>query len=118
MKLKRLNHGLLAQMRHFTGGYLRIRTRAAGFTFTELMVAGTIGSLVSLGLASMMLMTGRLEKSILTQQLSLNNSMKGIETINREITRQRQEVMKHLEAAGLKWDPQWHKTPVPPRSKR
>ncbi len=30
---------------------------------------------------------------------------------NREITRQRKEIMKDLKAAGLEWDPEWDRTP-------
>jgi prepilin-type N-terminal cleavage/methylation domain-containing protein len=59
--------------------------RRQGLTFVELMVAVSIGSLVSVGLASLLVMSARMQKSIMTQQLALRQVMKGIEGLNREI---------------------------------
>lgn len=58
---------------------------ARGFSFVELMVAVAIGAGVSVGLGAMLIISGRMQKSVMFQQMALTQAMKGIEGLNREI---------------------------------
>ena len=59
--------------------------RRAGLTLVEVLIATAIGAGVSVGLASLLVMSSRMQKSILTQQVCLSQEIKSLEALNREI---------------------------------
>ncbi len=72
------------------------RRRCQGFTLTEVMIAAAVSMFVAVGAFSLTIMSGRLDKSIASQQRFMKDARRAIEWLNRELRVATTDVMSPI----------------------